>query len=253
MAGQQELARLSAAEVARKLPMPANPRALLDIGGSHGSYSARLAERYPTLTATALDLPGGAAIGRELTAGAGHGPRWSRVSPRCAGPAATLRAAPVPPAPSPASPAKWAHRPAHPQHRALLLTEAPGSDGDHHRMARRPRPAMTRSVPCPAPSQVQRQLRTSRRQRADLRLFVARWHFPIAQATKCLYLVTRSLDPTGTGRARRTMGWNPAEFRRRLNPGLRSCARMHIFGLQSSSSRWTSDIVPKYCARGHRQ
>ncbi|HEX3712863.1 MAG TPA: class I SAM-dependent methyltransferase [Trebonia sp.] len=71
MTGQRELARLSAAEVARKLPLPASPRALLDIGGGHGSYSARLAERYPTLTATVLDLPGSAAIGRELIAAAG--------------------------------------------------------------------------------------------------------------------------------------------------------------------------------------
>jgi SAM-dependent methyltransferase len=71
MAGQRELARLSAAEVARKLPLPANPRTLLDIGGGHGSYSARLAERYPTLTATVLDLPGSAAIGRELIADTG--------------------------------------------------------------------------------------------------------------------------------------------------------------------------------------
>ena len=29
-------------------------------------------------------------------------------------------------------------------------------------------------------------------------------------ALKCLYLVTRSLDPTGTGRARRTVRWKPA-------------------------------------------
>jgi len=29
-------------------------------------------------------------------------------------------------------------------------------------------------------------------------------------ALKCLYLVTRSLDPTGTGRARWTMRWKPA-------------------------------------------
>jgi SAM-dependent methyltransferase len=71
MTGQRELARLSAAEVARKLPLPASPRALLDIGGGHGSYSARLAERYPKLTATVLDLPGSAAIGRELIAAAG--------------------------------------------------------------------------------------------------------------------------------------------------------------------------------------
>jgi SAM-dependent methyltransferase len=71
MTGQMELARLSAAEIARRLPLPPSPRALLDIGGGHGSYSARLVERYPTLTATVLDLPGSAAIGKEIIASAG--------------------------------------------------------------------------------------------------------------------------------------------------------------------------------------
>jgi putative transposase len=38
----------------------------------------------------------------------------------------------------------------------------------------------------------------------------ARGHFPTAQAAmKCLYLVTRSLDPTGTGRTRWMMRWKP--------------------------------------------
>src|SRR5918912_850876 len=38
----------------------------------------------------------------------------------------------------------------------------------------------------------------------------ARGHFPTEQAAlKCLYLVTRSLDPTGAGRARWTMRWKP--------------------------------------------
>jgi putative transposase len=38
----------------------------------------------------------------------------------------------------------------------------------------------------------------------------ARGHFPSEQAAlKCLYLVTRGLDPTGTGRARWTMRWQP--------------------------------------------
>lgn len=42
----------------------------------------------------------------------------------------------------------------------------------------------------------------------------ARGHFPTEQATlKCLYLVARSLDPTGRGRTRWTMRWKPA-----LNP-----------------------------------
>jgi cyclopropane fatty-acyl-phospholipid synthase-like methyltransferase len=69
--GQLELARLSAAEVARKLPLPRHPRAVLDIGGGHGWYSAQLCRRYPRLTATVLDLPGSAAIGRELIAAQG--------------------------------------------------------------------------------------------------------------------------------------------------------------------------------------
>ena len=39
----------------------------------------------------------------------------------------------------------------------------------------------------------------------------ARGHFPTDQAAlKCLYLVTRSLDPTGRGRTRWTMRWKPA-------------------------------------------
>jgi transposase-like protein len=39
----------------------------------------------------------------------------------------------------------------------------------------------------------------------------ARGHFPNEQAAlKCLYLVTRSLDPTGGGRARWMIRWKPA-------------------------------------------
>src|SRR5882724_7960294 len=39
----------------------------------------------------------------------------------------------------------------------------------------------------------------------------ARGHFPSEQAAlKCLYLVTRSLDPTGKGRARWAVRWKPA-------------------------------------------
>ena len=75
--GQRELARLSAAEVAKKLPLPARPRTLLDIGGGHGGYAAALCERHPTLRATVLDLPGSAAVGRELIAAAGLSDRVS--------------------------------------------------------------------------------------------------------------------------------------------------------------------------------
>jgi transposase-like protein len=39
----------------------------------------------------------------------------------------------------------------------------------------------------------------------------ARGHFPTEQAAlKCLYLVARSLDPTGKGQTRWTMRWKPA-------------------------------------------
>jgi putative transposase len=53
----------------------------------------------------------------------------------------------------------------------------------------------------------------------------ARGHFPTEQpALKCLYLVTRSLDPTGRGRTRWITRWKPAlnafaiTFEGRLTP-----------------------------------
>jgi len=53
----------------------------------------------------------------------------------------------------------------------------------------------------------------------------SRGHFPNEQAAlKCLYLVTRSLDPTGKGKARWAMRWKPAlnafaiTFDGRINP-----------------------------------
>jgi len=53
----------------------------------------------------------------------------------------------------------------------------------------------------------------------------ARGHFPNDQAAlKCLYLVTRSLDPTGRGKARWAIRWKPAlnafaiAFDGRINP-----------------------------------
>jgi hypothetical protein len=71
IAGQLELARLSAPEITKKLPLSGRPRSLLDIGGGHGLYSASLCERYPGLTATVLDLPGSAAVGRGTIAETG--------------------------------------------------------------------------------------------------------------------------------------------------------------------------------------
>ena len=43
------------------------------------------------------------------------------------------------------------------------------------------------------------------------RAVTVRGHFPTEQAAlKCLYLVTRGLDPKGTGQARWTTRWKPA-------------------------------------------
>jgi 2-polyprenyl-3-methyl-5-hydroxy-6-metoxy-1,4-benzoquinol methylase len=75
IAGQLELARLSAGEVARKVPVPRGPRRLLDVGGGHGWYSAALCRRHPGLSATVLDLPGSARVGRRLIAAAGMADR----------------------------------------------------------------------------------------------------------------------------------------------------------------------------------
>jgi cyclopropane fatty-acyl-phospholipid synthase-like methyltransferase len=61
--------------VARKLRLPSGARQVLDIGGGHGLYSAALCRRHPGLTATVLDLPGSAAVGREIVAAAGMADR----------------------------------------------------------------------------------------------------------------------------------------------------------------------------------
>jgi 2-polyprenyl-3-methyl-5-hydroxy-6-metoxy-1,4-benzoquinol methylase len=77
--GQHDLARLSAAYVAKKVPVPAGPVRLLDIGGAHGLYTIELCRRYPQLNAVILDLPGSAAVGRELVAEAGLAERICHV------------------------------------------------------------------------------------------------------------------------------------------------------------------------------
>jgi len=66
--GQFELARLSAPEVAKALRLPAEPTALLDVAGGHGWFSAELCRRHLGLKATIVDLPGSAAVGRQIVA-----------------------------------------------------------------------------------------------------------------------------------------------------------------------------------------
>jgi ubiquinone/menaquinone biosynthesis C-methylase UbiE len=66
--GQFELARLSAPEVAKALKLPDEPTALLDVAGGHGWFSAALCRQHPGLKATIVDLPGSAAVGRQIVA-----------------------------------------------------------------------------------------------------------------------------------------------------------------------------------------
>jgi len=73
--GQYELARLSAAEVAKAVRLGERPQALLDVAGGHGWFSAELCKRHPALHATVLDLPGSARVGREIVAKAGMSER----------------------------------------------------------------------------------------------------------------------------------------------------------------------------------
>jgi cyclopropane fatty-acyl-phospholipid synthase-like methyltransferase len=73
--GQYELARLSAAEVAKAIKLGDRPTELLDVAGAHGWFSAELCKRHETLHATVLDLPGSARVGREIIAAAGMSER----------------------------------------------------------------------------------------------------------------------------------------------------------------------------------
>jgi SAM-dependent methyltransferase len=77
--GQYELARLSAADVARRLRVPDGARRLIDVAGGHGWYAAALCRRHPGLEATVFDLPASAAVGRQIVAEAGMSDRVRHV------------------------------------------------------------------------------------------------------------------------------------------------------------------------------
>ena len=55
--GMASLGRLAAAETVKRTPIPKGARDLLDVGGSHGLFSAGLCRRHPELRAVVLDLP----------------------------------------------------------------------------------------------------------------------------------------------------------------------------------------------------
>ncbi|MHB0870591.1 MAG: methyltransferase [Chloroflexota bacterium] len=71
----RDMARLCAGEVADAIPLPREARRLLDVGGSHGAYSAALCRSHPGLRATVVDLEPVARIGRQLVAEEAMGER----------------------------------------------------------------------------------------------------------------------------------------------------------------------------------
>ena len=55
--GMRALAGVAGREVARRVPVPAGARRMLDLGGSHGHFAAEICRRYPNLSAEVMDLP----------------------------------------------------------------------------------------------------------------------------------------------------------------------------------------------------
>ena len=66
--GMRSLARLSAGEVAARVKIPAGSRAMLDIGGGHGTYAVAFCRRHPELKATILDLPSAVEVAAPILA-----------------------------------------------------------------------------------------------------------------------------------------------------------------------------------------
>jgi SAM-dependent methyltransferase len=74
-----QLARLVEPEISPRIHLPRGARRLLDLGGGHGWFSARLCERHPGLEATVIDLPGAARAGRWVLESTGRGARVRHV------------------------------------------------------------------------------------------------------------------------------------------------------------------------------
>ncbi len=73
--GMASLGRLAAPETVRRTPVPKGARDLLDVGGSHGLFSAGLCRRHPDLRAVVLDLPQAVEHSAPLLAEQGLGER----------------------------------------------------------------------------------------------------------------------------------------------------------------------------------
>lgn len=66
--GMRALARLAADEVVRRVKLPKDATAMLDIGGGHGAYSVAFCREHPELRATILDLPAAVAAAAPVLA-----------------------------------------------------------------------------------------------------------------------------------------------------------------------------------------
>jgi len=73
--GMRAMAGAFAGEAVRRLPVPSGARDLLDIGGSHGHYSAALCRRHEGLRAVVLDLPPAVEAAASLLEAEGMGDR----------------------------------------------------------------------------------------------------------------------------------------------------------------------------------
>jgi SAM-dependent methyltransferase len=73
--GMRSMASILAPEVARRTPVPAKARAMLDLGGSHGYYSVALCRRHPRLRSVVLELPQALPASVPLLAAEGMGDR----------------------------------------------------------------------------------------------------------------------------------------------------------------------------------
>jgi hypothetical protein len=64
--GQYEYARRIGLDVADAIVLPPQARSIIDVGGSHGEFSAALCRRSPLLRATVIDTEPAVRIGREI-------------------------------------------------------------------------------------------------------------------------------------------------------------------------------------------
>jgi predicted O-methyltransferase YrrM len=73
--GMRAMANAVSGEAIKRMPVPKEPRDMLDIGGSHGYYSVGLCRKYEGLRAVILDLPDAVEQAAPLLAAEGMGDR----------------------------------------------------------------------------------------------------------------------------------------------------------------------------------